>query len=159
MNEKNIQSNPIQFFIHFYQISFFKLFWLFHQASVTLSSLLLISFVVNTLHLCKTLLSLTRFEKHLAWKVWFYKLCLKIIIIIILKTLPEKCLHTEFFLVHIFLYSDRIRRFNGDLLRKSLGKYGPEKNIFGHFWGSEREYEPLYYFKLYEPNIKKVSWY
>ena len=155
MNEKNIQSNRIQFFIHFYQISFFKLFWLFHQASVTLSSLLLISFVVNTLHLCKTLLSLTRFEKHLAWKVWFYKLCLKIIIIIILKTLREKCLHTEFFLVRIFLYSDRIRRFTGDLLRKS--QYSckcrkirtRKKSIFG----------TLYYFKLYEPNIKKVSWY
>ena len=144
MNEKNIQSNRIQFFIHFYQISFFKLFWLFHQASVTLSSLLLISFVVNTLHLCKTLLSLTRFEKYLAWKVWFYKLCLKIIIIIILKTLPEKCLHTEFFLVHIFLYSDRIRRFNGDLLRKSLGKYEPEKNPYLDIFEVVKESMSLY---------------
>ena len=144
MNEKNIQSNRIQFFIHFYQISFFKLFWLFHQASVTLSSLLLISFVVNTLHLCKTLLSLTRFEKHLAWKVWSYKLCLKIIIIIILKTLPEKCLHTEFFLVRIFLYSDRIRRFNGDLLRKSLGKYGPEKNPYLDIFEVVKESMSLY---------------
>ena len=144
MNEKNIQSNCIQFFIPFYQISFFKLFWLFHQASVTLSSLLLISFVVNTLHLCKTLLSLTRFEKYLAWKVWFYKLCLKIIIIIILKTLPEKCLHTEFFLVHIFLYSDRIRRFNGDLLRKSLGKYEPEKNPYLDIFEVVKESMSLY---------------
>ena len=42
--------------------------------------------------------------------------------------LREKCPSTELFLVHIFLYSDRIRRFTPKIsvFSSNTGKYGPE---------------------------------
>ena len=44
-------------------------------------------------------------------------------------TLRKKCPNTEFFLVHIFLYLDWIRRYTPHLsvFRLNLGKYGPDK--------------------------------
>ena len=46
-----------------------------------------------------------------------------------IETLREKYPNTEFFLVHIFLYSDWIRRFTPliSVFSPNTGKYGPEK--------------------------------
>ena len=47
-------------------------------------------------------------------------------------SLREKCPDTEFFLVRIFLHSDRIRRDNSyfSVFSPNAGKYGPEKTPY-----------------------------
>ena len=47
-------------------------------------------------------------------------------------SLREMCPNMQFFLVHIFLYSDWIWRFTKEISVFSLdkGKYGPEKTLY-----------------------------
>ena len=54
-----------------------------------------------------------------------------------IETLREKCPNTEFFLVHIFLYSDCIQYFPVfrftpliSVFSTNTGKYGPEKTPY-----------------------------
>ena len=49
-------------------------------------------------------------------------------------TAYEKCPHTEYFLVLIFLYSDRVRRFTESIsvFSPNTGKCGPENTPYVH---------------------------
>ena len=66
-------------------------------------------------------------------------------------TLGEKCPNTDFFLVHISLYLDYIRKFAEyiSVFSSNTGKYGTEKTPYLDTFHAVINFEPIGFVSLY----------